>query len=99
MGAAGGAALVATGADHLISFQLDEGLQHELHRLPQEVQVAAGAQGVEQFGQSRLVEGHRVIPPTWSWAGTRRRSRGGPSQGWTPKNQPLRSPRRLSEQS
>ena len=64
MGGAGGAALEAAGTDHLISFQLDEGLQHELHRLPQEVQVTARAQGVEQLGQSRLVEGHRVVSPS-----------------------------------
>jgi len=50
------AALVACGADHLGGFQLDEGLQYELHRLPHEVHVAAGAQRAEQLGQSRLVE-------------------------------------------
>jgi hypothetical protein len=35
------------------------GLQHELHGLPQEVQIPARAQRVEQVGEGRLVEGHR----------------------------------------
>ena len=58
------AAFVAAGADVLGRFQLDERLQHELHRLAHEVQVAAGAQRVEQLGQGRLIEGHRGRSPS-----------------------------------
>ena len=61
---AGVGALVAGGADHLGGLQVDEGLEHELHRLAHEVQVAARAEGVEKFGQGRLVEGHRGRSPS-----------------------------------
>ena len=61
MGGAGLVALVVGGADHLRRLQVNEGLQHELHRLPHEVEVSAGAQGVEKVGQGRLVEGHRGV--------------------------------------
>ena len=59
VGGAGVVALVAGGADHLGRLQIDEGLQHELHRLTQEVEVAAGAKSIEKLGKGRLVEGHR----------------------------------------
>ena len=62
--AVGGAivvALVGSGADHLRQLQVDEGLQHELHGLAHEVEVSAGAEGVEKVGQGRLVKGHRGV--------------------------------------
>ena len=37
---AGVGAFVAAGADHLLGFQVDQRLQHELHRLAQKVKVA-----------------------------------------------------------
>jgi hypothetical protein len=42
-------------------FELDQLLQHELHRVAHEVDVAARAQRVEQLGQGRLVKGHRGV--------------------------------------
>ena len=57
-------ALVTAGADHLRRFQVDERLQHELHRFAEHIHVAAGAQRVEQIGQGRLVEGHRGRSPS-----------------------------------
>ena len=59
MGGTGLGALVAGGADHLGCLQFDQRLQHQLHRPAHEVQIAARAQCVEQFGQGRLVKGHR----------------------------------------
>ena len=54
-------ALIAGRADHLGCFELDELLEHELHRLADEIDVTAGAERVEQFGQGRLIKGHRGV--------------------------------------
>ena len=48
-------------ADRLGGLQLDQGLQHQLQPRADKVEVAAGAQCVQQLGQGRLVEGHRVL--------------------------------------
>ncbi len=59
VGGAGLGSLIAACADGLVSLGFDQGLQHQAHGLSQHVEVPAGAQGVEQVGQGRLVEGHR----------------------------------------
>jgi hypothetical protein len=59
---AGVAALVEAGADHLGDLGLDEGLEHEFHALADDVDVAAGADRVEQAGHVRLGEGHWESP-------------------------------------
>jgi hypothetical protein len=46
--------LVPGGADRLGGLGLDELLEHERHRLAQDVERAAGAHRVEQLGQGRL---------------------------------------------
>jgi hypothetical protein len=61
MGAAGVVAFIAPGADDLGGFEVDQRLQHELHRLAHEVEISARTQCVEQVGQGRLVEGHRGV--------------------------------------
>ena len=48
-------ALVALGADLGGRLGLDQGLEHELHALADDVDVTAGADRVEQFVQVRLV--------------------------------------------
>jgi hypothetical protein len=50
------------GADHLGRLGLDQGLEHELHTLADDVDVAAGADRVEQAGHVRLGQGHREAP-------------------------------------
>ena len=57
MGGAVVGALVAAGADLLGRLQVDEGLQHELHGLPQEVEVA-----------SRTRASRSSVRADWSWA-------------------------------
>jgi hypothetical protein len=64
VGGASIAALVAGSTDLLGGLQVDEGLEHELHRLAHEVQVAAGAERVQKLGKGRLVEGHRGCSPS-----------------------------------
>src|SRR3989442_155195 len=55
------APLVASGANRLGGLELDELLEHERHRLAQDVLAAAGADRVEQLGQGRLWQGHRCL--------------------------------------
>jgi hypothetical protein len=52
--------LMGFGADERGCFGIDEGLEDHLHALADQVDVTAGAQRVEQLGQVKLVEGHRV---------------------------------------
>jgi hypothetical protein len=52
--------LVAGGADLLGGFRLDQRLQDQGQRLADHIQVAAGAQCIQQLVQGRLVEGHRA---------------------------------------
>jgi hypothetical protein len=54
-------ALVAGGSESLRRLEVDELLQDERHRLARDVDRAAGMDGVEQLGQGRLWEGHRLI--------------------------------------
>jgi hypothetical protein len=63
VGGPGGRALVAAGADLLGGLGLDQGLQHQREAFADDVQVAAGAQCIQQLGQGRLVEGHRGESP------------------------------------
>ena len=51
--------LVAGGTDPQAGLQLDHRLEHHLHRLPHEIEVAAGTERVKQLGQGRLIKGHR----------------------------------------
>jgi len=46
--------LVATGADGLGGFELDQLLEDERHGLAHDVDRPPGADGVEQVGQGRL---------------------------------------------
>ncbi len=55
------AALVRFGADERGRFGVDERLEHHLDAGADQIDVAAGAQRVEQLGQVKLVEGHRVV--------------------------------------
>ncbi len=64
MGGAGVGALIAGSTDLVGGLQVDEGLQHQLHGLAHEVEVAAGAERIEEFGQCRLVKGHRGLSPS-----------------------------------
>jgi len=57
-------AFIALGADRLGRFQLDEGLQHDLHGIAEHIHVAAGTQRVQQVGQGRLVKGDRLCSPS-----------------------------------
>jgi len=56
---AGLGALVGASANGLGGFGFDQGLEHQLHASADDVEVAAGAHGVEQLGQGRFSEGHR----------------------------------------
>ena len=67
----------------LVGFQLDQRLQHQLHRLAHEVDVAAGAQRVEQLGQGRLVEGHRGVLLRDPWSEHAEDHTVAPPQWWT----------------
>jgi len=42
---------VEASADGLSGFGFDQGLEHQLHAPADDVEVAAGAHGVEQLGQ------------------------------------------------
>jgi hypothetical protein len=59
VGGPGGGAFVAAGADLLGGFGLNQRLEHQREGFTNHVQVAAGAQCIQQLGQGRLVEGHR----------------------------------------
>ena len=52
--------LMRFGADERGCFGVDESLEDHLHTRADQVDVAAGADRVEQLGQVKLVEGHRV---------------------------------------
>jgi len=52
--------LVVLGADHLRRFRIDQRLQHELDTLADHVDIATGADRVEQTIHVRLREGHQV---------------------------------------
>jgi hypothetical protein len=59
VGRAAGRSLIAVSADLLGGLSLDQGLPHQRERLADDVQVAAGAQCIQQLRQGRLAEGHR----------------------------------------
>jgi hypothetical protein len=54
-----GGALVAPGADARGGFGVDQGCSTSPERLADDVEVAVGAQCIQQLRQGRLVEGHR----------------------------------------
>ena len=62
MGGALLAALIGPGTDVLGGLGLDQRLQHQRQRFADKVEVAAGAQCIEQLGQGRLAQGHRATP-------------------------------------
>jgi hypothetical protein len=83
LGRAGGGALVVLGADVLGADVLgrlgvDQGLEHELDALADDVDVATGADRVQQLGHVRLSQGHRVLLQARLWRSSRR-SPGGPT--------------------
>jgi hypothetical protein len=59
MGGALLGALIAVGADVLGGLDLDQGLQDHGQPLTDHVKITAGAQGIQQVGQGRLIQGHR----------------------------------------
>jgi hypothetical protein len=59
VGGPAGSALVAAGADHLGGFGLDHGLEHQRQAFPNDIQVTASAQYIQQLRQGRPIEGHR----------------------------------------
>jgi hypothetical protein len=46
--------LIGAGADVLGGLGVDQPLQHQRERLPDDIEVAAGAQSIQQVGQGRL---------------------------------------------
>jgi hypothetical protein len=50
------------GTDRLVSFCVDERLEDELDAFADDVDAAASADRVEQFGEIRLFKGHWVSP-------------------------------------
>jgi len=52
-------ALVAAGADVLGGLGVDQRLEHQGEPFPNDIQVAAGAQCIQQLRQGRLIQGHR----------------------------------------
>ena len=59
MGGPAGRALVAASADLLGGFGLDQRLEYQRQGFTNNIQVAAGAQCIQQLRQGRLVQGHR----------------------------------------
>jgi hypothetical protein len=60
------AALIGTGADLLGRLQVDQRLGDQLHAGAHHIQIAAGAQCIQQLRQGILTEGHRVLlHATW----------------------------------
>ena len=52
---------MGAGADHLGRLRLDQRLEHHLDALADQVDVAAGANHLEQLGQVIMGQGHRVV--------------------------------------
>ena len=50
-----------TGADHLGCFRVDERLEDHLHARADQIDIATRTEHVEELGQVKLGEGHRVI--------------------------------------
>ncbi len=59
---AGRRPLMRPRADHLRRFRFDQGLEHQLHAAADHIDIAAGADRVEQLEQVKLTEGHRPSP-------------------------------------
>jgi hypothetical protein len=60
LGDPGVGSFVAVGPDHRGEFGLDQLLADQGDRFFDEVQAFAGTEGVKQFGQDRLIKGHRM---------------------------------------
>jgi hypothetical protein len=54
-------ALMGTGTDRPGRFRVDERLEHHLHTRTDQIDIATGADRVEQLGQVKLGKRHRVI--------------------------------------
>jgi hypothetical protein len=52
-------ALITAGAEVLGCFDLDEFLQHELHRVADQIHAVTGTERVQELGHGRLRQGHR----------------------------------------
>ncbi len=59
LGLAGLGALVAPGADHLGRLGLDQFLEHQAHRLADQIEAVTSTEHLEQLGQDRIIKGHR----------------------------------------
>ena len=54
-------ALVTGRADHLGRLRVDQSLKDHLHTRADQINIATGAHRVEELGQVKLGQGHRVI--------------------------------------
>src|SRR5207253_10938838 len=61
---AGLGAFVTVSADRLGRFDLDQLLQHETDRFPDEIHAVTGTERVEQLGHGRLRQSHRLGSPS-----------------------------------
>ena len=82
-------ALIPAGADHLGRLGLDQLLQHDAHRLADQIDAVTGTERVQQLGQGRLGQGPSVRSPSMStWRYTPRITPMAPST-----SEPLRYPK------
>jgi len=58
-------------ADHLRRLGFDQGLEHQLHRASNNIEIPASADRVEQVDKVRLREGHRGVSFACSLDGSR----------------------------
>jgi hypothetical protein len=87
-------AFVAGSADLPGRFGLDQLLQHQLHRVTDQINAFTGAKRVQQLRQDRLRQGHRCGTPSCALAGTHRASRRWPHPAVDPCRLPPSPPLR-----
>src|SRR5690606_21849868 len=77
-------ALIGGGADPFGRFELDQLLQRDADRIPDQIDAVTGAERLKQLGQGRLGQGHRWSPSGACLARTHRRSRRWPPTSCSP---------------